>query len=140
MSLAEEKPNYAAAVAYLLELKSRGVSLGLDRMFRFLEAIGNPQANLPCIHVAGTNGKGSVAAMLEAIFRAAGWRTGLYTSPHLVRLGERIQLDRRPLSDAEIAGYVYELRPFVEQREQQGGPDERPSYFEFMTAMALLHF
>jgi dihydrofolate synthase / folylpolyglutamate synthase len=140
MSSATSPENYQEAVAYLVELKSRGVSLGLDRMRRFMEALGNPQAKVPCIHIAGTNGKGSVAAMLEAIFRAVGYRTGLYTSPHLVRLGERIQVDRRLLTEAEITGYVREMRPVVEQRAEEGGADECPSYFEFMTAMAFLHF
>lgn len=139
-SAATSPGEYPQAVAYLLELKSRGVSLGLDRMRAFLAVLGNPQAKVPCVHIAGTNGKGSVAAMLEAIFRAAGHRTGLYTSPHLVRLGERIQVDRRILSEAEIAGYVREMRVVVEQRVREGGPDEQPSYFEFMTAMAFLHF
>lgn len=132
--------NYREAVAYLVELKSRGVSLGLDRMRRFIDALGNPQAKVPCLHIAGTNGKGSVAAMLEAIFRAAGHRTGMYTSPHLVRLGERIQVDRRLLTEGELVEYVHAMQPVVEQRMSEGGPDERPSYFEFMTAMAFLHF
>lgn len=132
--------NYREAVDYLLTLKSRGVSLGLDRMRRFMEALGNPQASVPCIHIAGTNGKGSTAAMLEAILRAAGWRVGLYTSPHLVRLGERVQVNRQLLSENEIANYVSELRPVAEQVEVAGGAEEHPSYFEFMTAMALLHF
>jgi dihydrofolate synthase / folylpolyglutamate synthase len=132
--------NYSSAVEYLLALKSRGVSLGLERIERLLGAIGNPHTTVPCIHVAGTNGKGSTAAMLEAIFREAGWRTGLYTSPHLVRLGERVQVDRRPLTEGEIAAYVHELRPVVAELENAGGVELRPSYFEFMTAIALLHF
>jgi dihydrofolate synthase / folylpolyglutamate synthase len=132
--------NYPEAVAYLLELKTSGVSLGLDRMRVFLEALGNPQAKVPCVHIAGTNGKGSVAAMLEAVFRAAGFRTGLYTSPHLVRLGERIQVDRRILNEAEIVGHVRQLRPVVEELVRNGGVENRPSYFEFMTAMAFRHF
>ncbi|MEO6569055.1 MAG: folylpolyglutamate synthase/dihydrofolate synthase family protein [Opitutaceae bacterium] len=140
MSAGTSPGNYQEAVSFLLELKTRGVSLGLDRMRRFLDALGNPQMKVPSIHIAGTNGKGSVAAMLEAIFRAGGYRTGLYTSPHLVRLGERVQVDRRILSEAEIAGYVREMRPIVEQRVAEGGANERPSYFEFMTAIAFLHF
>jgi len=131
--------DYPAALRYLVELKSRGVSLGLDRMRRLADALGNPQAKIPCIHVAGTNGKGSVAAMLEAIFRAAGWRTGLYTSPHLVRLGERIQVDRGPLTETDMVGYVRELMPVIAELEARG-PGARPSYFEYMTAMAMLHF
>ena len=140
VSTAHSSSEYQDAVAFLLELKSRGVSLGLERMRRFLEALGNPQAKVPCIHLAGTNGKGSVAAMLEAIFRRAGFRTGLYTSPHLVRLGERIQVDRALLTEAEIASYAQEMRTVVERLREEGGADERPSYFEFMTAMAFVHF
>jgi dihydrofolate synthase/folylpolyglutamate synthase len=116
------------------------VELGLGRMRRFAEALGNPQTQVPCIHVAGTNGKGSVAAMLEAVLRAAGWRTGLYTSPHLVRLGERVQVNRTALSDDELAGQVSELRPLVCEIEQQGGRAAGPSYFEFMTGLAFRHF
>jgi dihydrofolate synthase/folylpolyglutamate synthase len=78
--------------------------------------------------------------MLEAIFRAAGWRTGLYTSPHLVRLGERIQVNRQPLREQEIADYARELRPIVAVMESAEGEGGRPSYFEVMTAMAFLHF
>lgn len=125
--------DYRAAQDYLLGLKARGFALGLTRMERFAAALGDPHRAVPCIHIAGTNGKGSVAAMLEAMLRAAGWRTGLYTSPHLVRLGERIQVDRRQLADEEIVAYVDEMRTLAD------GPDG-PSYFEFMTAMAFLHF
>lgn len=132
--------NYREAVDYLLTLKSRGVSLGLDRMRRFMDALGNPQLSVPCIHIAGTNGKGSTAAMLESILRAAGWRVGLYTSPHLVRLGERVQVNRRTISEEEIASYVAEFQPVAAQLEATGGAEEHPSYFEFMTALALLHF
>jgi folylpolyglutamate synthase/dihydrofolate synthase len=127
--------DYAAARDFLLGLKRRGVALGLDRMRRFAEMLGNPQDAVPCIHISGTNGKGSVAAMIESILRTAGWRTGLYTSPHLVRLGERIQADRRPLGEGEIAAYVAEMEPVAMSADE--GP---PSYFEFMTAMAFVHF
>ncbi|MCC6414640.1 MAG: bifunctional folylpolyglutamate synthase/dihydrofolate synthase, partial [Opitutaceae bacterium] len=89
---------YAAATSYLFGLKpAHGVKFGIDRMRLFAAALGHPQQNVPCIHVAGTNGKGSVVAMLDAILHAAGWRTGMYTSPHLVMLGERVHVDRRPL-------------------------------------------
>ncbi len=129
-----------ATVDYLRSLKRRGVVFGLDRMRGLVRALGNPQDRVPVIHVAGTNGKGSVAAMLEAIFRAAGWRTGLYTSPHLIRLGERIQVDREPISGLELAMHARELRGVVEQRIAHEGDEARPSYFEFMTALAFLHF
>ncbi|HTO04237.1 MAG TPA: folylpolyglutamate synthase/dihydrofolate synthase family protein [Opitutus sp.] len=122
-----------------MDLKSRGVSLGLERMSRLMARLGHPERNVPCIHVAGTNGKGSVVAMLAAIFRTAGWRTGMYTSPHLVRLGERVQVNGENLSETAIVDYVRELEPVVAamEAEEAGGV---ASYFEVMTAMALLHF
>lgn len=128
------------AIAFLHDLKAQGVQPGLDRMRTFASVLGNPQDRVPVIHVAGTNGKGSVAAMLEAILRAAGWRTGLYTSPHLIRLGERVQVNRQPLTFAEWVGYVRELRPLVEARIAANGAEARLSYFEFMTALAFQHF
>lgn len=131
--------NYGTATEYLFALKSAGVRFGIDRMARLAAALGHPERAAPVIHLAGTNGKGSVSAMLEAILRASGRRTGLYTSPHLVKLGERVQVDRRPLTEAEIVAYVNELTPLA-ARLGAAGPDEHPSFFEFMTAMAFLQF
>jgi dihydrofolate synthase/folylpolyglutamate synthase len=133
------RTDYASVTEYLFALKSSGVRFGIDRMHRLVEALGHPERGYPVVHVAGTNGKGSVSAMLESIFRAAGCRTGLYTSPHLVKLGERVQIDRRILSEAEIVAYTQELMP-VAQKLAAAGPDEHPTFFEFMTAMAFLQF
>lgn len=130
---------YAAVQDYLFGLKARGVRFGIDRMRELVTALGNPEKRVPVIHVAGTNGKGSTSALLESIFRNAGRRTGLYTSPHLVRLGERVQVDRHILTEAEILAYTAELRPIAE-RLSAGAPDEHASFFEFMTAMAFLQF
>lgn len=137
--MASRIQDYDTAARFLLELKSRGVSLGLERMRRLMTRLGHPERSVPCIHVAGTNGKGSVVVMLEAIFRRAGWRTGMYTSPHLVRLGERVQVNGENLSETAIVDYVRELEPVVAamEAEEAGGV---ASYFEVMTAMALLHF
>jgi dihydrofolate synthase / folylpolyglutamate synthase len=132
--------DYPAVQDYLFGLKARGAKFGIDRMRLLAAELGHPERAVPCVHVAGTNGKGSVAAMLEAIFRAAGWRTGLYTSPHLVRLGERVRVDGRILSEAEIAAYTTELRPLADRVASAVGEDDRPSFFEFMTAMAFLQF
>lgn len=131
--------DYSAVQDYLFSLKAKGLRFGIDRMRSWSEAIGHPERATPCIHITGTNGKGSTAAMLEAVFRQAGWKTGLYTSPHLVRLGERVQVNRVPLTDEEIVSYTNFLRPIAERvsREQ---PDDHPSFFEFMTAMAFLQF
>lgn len=131
--------DYAAVQDYLFSLKARGLKFGIDRMRGFAAALGHPEAAVPAIHVAGTNGKGSVSAMLEAILRASGRRTGLYTSPHLVRLGERVQVDRRQLTPDEIVAYTAELRPVAEQ-VSRASPEDHPSFFEFMTAMAFLQF
>lgn len=130
---------YTATQEYLFSLKAKGVKYGIDRMNLWLEALGHPERAVPVIHVAGTNGKGSTSAMLESVFRSAGWRTGLYTSPHLVRLGERVQVDRTILSEAEIIAYSRELSPIAEAVSRHS-PDDHPSFFEFMTAMAFLQF
>jgi dihydrofolate synthase/folylpolyglutamate synthase len=140
MSLQTTRPtDYASVTEWLFALKSIGVKFGIDRMQRLVEALGHPERSYPVIHVAGTNGKGSVSAMLESVLRAAGLRTGLYTSPHLVKLGERVQVDRRLLSEAEIIAYTRELLP-IAGRLAENGPDDHPTFFEFMTAMAFLQF
>jgi dihydrofolate synthase / folylpolyglutamate synthase len=131
---------YPAVQDYLFGLKTAGVKFGVDRMRILTGMLGHPERAVPCIHVAGTNGKGSVAAMLESILRASGRKTGLYTSPHLVRLGERVQVNRRLLSEEEITAYVVELKPVSDAIASRGGLDDRPSFFEFMTAMAFLQF
>ncbi len=131
--------DYASVADLLFSLKSIGVRFGVERMQHLVEALGHPEHSCPVVHVAGTNGKGSVSAMLESILRTAGCRTGLYTSPHLVKLGERVQVDRRLLSETEIVAYTRELLP-VAQKLGARGPDEHPTFFEFMTAMAFLQF
>ncbi|HLP25509.1 MAG TPA: folylpolyglutamate synthase/dihydrofolate synthase family protein [Acidobacteriota bacterium] len=131
--------DYTAATEYLYALKSAGVKFGVDRMRGLAEALGHPERSYPVVHIAGTNGKGSVSAMVESILRGAGYRTGLYTSPHLVKLGERVQVNRRILSEAEIIRFANELVP-VAEKLGTAGPDDYPSFFEFMTAMAFLQF
>jgi dihydrofolate synthase/folylpolyglutamate synthase len=132
--------DYSAVQDYLFGLKTQGPKFGIDRMRLLTAALGHPERAVPCIHIAGTNGKGSVAAMLRGIFTAADWRVGLYTSPHLVRLGERVQVDRELLSEAEIGAYAMELKPVAEGIAAAGAADDHPSFFEFMTAMAFLQF
>lgn len=134
-----ELESYEAARDWLYSLKNRGSKYGIDRMVRFAEVLGHPQRSFPCIHVAGTNGKGSTCAMLERIFRDQGFRAGLSTSPHLVRQGERIQVDRKILEETQILEYVRELVPWAEKVALED-PELHPSFFEFMTAMAFMHF
>ncbi|HRP06269.1 MAG TPA: Mur ligase family protein, partial [Opitutaceae bacterium] len=131
--------DYESVQAYLFSLKARGVKFGIDRMRLLSAALGHPEQAVPVIHITGTNGKGSTAAMLEAIFRSAGWKVGLYTSPHLVRLGERVQVNRRMLSEEEIISFTNELKPIADELAH-GSPDDHASFFEFMTAMAFLQF
>ena len=121
------------ALAYLHQLSQFGFQPGLDSTRRLAAAVGNPQDRLRFIHVAGTNGKGSTCAFLESMYRAAGFRTGLYTSPHLVRFGERIQVGRCPLPDETLARLVSELR-------QRMPADLTPTFFEFTTVVALMAF
>lgn len=131
--------DYTSAKDYLFSLKGKGSKYGIDRMKLFVERLGQPQHRLRVIHVAGTNGKGSVSAMCEAACRAAGLRTGLYTSPHLVRLGERVQVNREILGEEEIVTYTLHLKAVAEEMAA-GAPEDHPTFFEFMTAMAFLHF
>ncbi len=116
----------------------------LDRMRALLHRLGDPQSHLPVIHVAGTKGKGSTAAMTAAVLAAAGYRTGLFTSPHLDRVEERIVVEGQPCSPEEFAGLVEGVRPAVEALDRvaaQSDPREQgPTYFEILTAAAFCHF
>ncbi|MGC9451886.1 MAG: bifunctional folylpolyglutamate synthase/dihydrofolate synthase [Oceanipulchritudo sp.] len=131
--------SYEAVRGYLYGLKHRGAIYGIDRMRELSRHLGHPERGYPVIHVAGTNGKGSTCAMLEAVFRAAGNRTGMFTSPHLVHQGERVQVDRHMLTREEIVTYTRRLKPIAEAIER-AHPGHHPSFFEFMTGMAFLHF
>src|SRR6187455_578776 len=93
---------YAEAIQFLYGLRLFGAKFGLENTRQLAALAGNPQEQLRFIHVAGTNGKGSTCAMLESIYRAAGLRVGLFTSPHLVAFGERIQVNRKPVSELEV--------------------------------------
>ncbi len=137
--LARDATDYAAVTDYLFGLKARGAKFGIDRMALLAARLGHPERAVSCVHVAGTNGKGSVSAMLDAILHAAGHRTGLYTSPHLVKLGERVQVDRHILTEDDIVAFTRELLPVAEQLGAVAA-DDHPSFFEFMTAMAFQQF
>lgn len=113
-----------------------GAKLGLETTFRLAELAGNPHQKLRFIHVAGTNGKGSTCAMLESIYRAAGLRVGLFTSPHLVAFGERIQVNRQLISEADIIRLVEWIKPLLAKFPA----DTHPTFFEVVTVMALKYF
>lgn len=131
---------FAAVADYLFGLKPRGAKLGIDRMRLLADELGHPETRTPVVHIAGTNGKGSVAAMIEAVLRAAGWKVGLYTSPHLLHVGERVQVNRGPLTSEEVTAYVRELDVAADRVAALAGAEDRPSFFEYMTAMAFLQF
>jgi dihydrofolate synthase / folylpolyglutamate synthase len=118
--------------------------LKLDRMRALLERLGNPQDKLPIVHVAGTKGKGSTSAMIASVLHAAGYRTGVFTSPHLNRVEERIAIDGQPCTADEFANLVAAVRPAVETMDREiaaSDPlDYGPTFFEILTAMALVHF
>ena len=124
---------------YLQSLQPLAMRFGLERMVRALDALGHPERSFPILHVAGTNGKGSTCAMAAAALRAAGYQVGLYTSPHLVRFGERIQIDGQEIDDASLARCIDAIRGACPWHEADGDGD-RLTYFEFATLVALLHF
>ena len=125
-------------ISYLYDLRNRGSSFGIERMLKFVQLLGNPQHEFPIIHVAGTNGKGSVCTMLDSIYRSNGYKVGLFTSPHLTELGERIRINGKNISENEIKSWVKKLKPVASKMEKEGS--EHPTFFEFMTAIAFLNF
>ena len=112
----------------------------LDRMRQLLTRLGSPDASQRIIHIAGTKGKGSTAAMLASILKHAGHRVGVYSSPHLERIEERFAVDGQPCSPAELVALVDHLRPVVEALDNLGGEIGGPTFFDITTAMALVLF
>ncbi len=140
--------NYEEAVRYLLTLgrelaspsHARAAKFDLRNITVLAAEQGSPHRAYPCVHIAGTNGKGSVAAMLASILRAAGLRSGLYTSPHLERINERIRVDGVEISDADFADTFTRLQTLVETLLASGRLAAHPTYFECLTAMAFDFF
>ena len=126
------------ALDRLYRRTTHGIRPGLERVGALLERLGHPERAWPAIHVAGTNGKGSVCAMVESILRAAGVRTGLYTSPHLVRFHERIRVAGRPIGDADLASVIDAVED--EARALDRGGAGEATFFEIGTAAAFEHF
>ena len=144
---------YAEAIQFLYDLRLFGAKFGLENTFKLAALAGNPQNQLHFIHVAGTNGKGSTCAMLESIYRAAGLRVGLFTSPHLVSFRERIQVNRELISEQNVVRLVGELREQSSEfrpafrgtvskpaKARTPNQDACPTFFEFVTVMALKFF
>ncbi|MDR2703114.1 MAG: dihydrofolate synthase, partial [Cellulomonadaceae bacterium] len=114
----------------------------LDRVQAVLDILGDPQKNYRIIHITGTNGKTSTARMCESLVRASGLRVGLFTSPHLSSMNERIQIDGNPISDEQFIAIYEDIVPYLEMVDQkslaEGGP--RLSFFEVLTVMAYAAF
>jgi dihydrofolate synthase/folylpolyglutamate synthase len=125
------------ALDFLDSLQFFGMKLGLDQTGELFEFCGSPHECLRFIHVAGTNGKGSVCAMLNAALTAAGFKTGFYSSPHLISPRERIRVSGKAIGEEALADLIDFLRPRCEKKRAAG---ECPTYFELMTALAALHF
>jgi dihydrofolate synthase / folylpolyglutamate synthase len=123
----------SSVIEYLYGLQKHGIKLGLDTMRRLLDRVGHPQRSLRVLHIGGTNGKGSTAAMAAAVLQRAGMRVGLYTSPHLVDFRERIRVNGCMIPEKQVAGLVARLRAVLNH-------DLNPTFFEMATAIAFLHF
>jgi len=132
--------DYSRTLRYLDEIQGRGIKLGLENVSRLLAGMGDPQRAFPAVVVAGTNGKGSVSAMLASILSSAGIRTGLYTSPHLVRYEERIIVDGRPVTPGEFADAVTAVREAIDRMLPAGELKSHPTHFEVLTAAAFHRF
>ncbi len=133
---------YPDSVRYLYSLGNeiRTIKLGLDRVRTLLGALGDPHQSFRSVHIAGTNGKGSTAAMISSALQQAGGRTGLYTSPHLIEPTERIQVNGAPVSPEQFSGAFDEVHNVAERLHHRGELEAHPTYFETVTAMAFLLF
>jgi dihydrofolate synthase / folylpolyglutamate synthase len=127
---------YPEAIQFLYGLRLFGAKLGLENTFKLAVLAGHPEKKLRFIHVAGTNGKGSTCAILESIYRQAGLRTGLFTSPHLVSFRERIQIGRELISERDVVRLVEKFQALLATFPK----DHHPTFFEVLTVMALDYF
>jgi dihydrofolate synthase/folylpolyglutamate synthase len=141
--------SYAAAIDHLYALGHELAQstpatprrkFDLAHMRALMDALGDPQTTFPSVLIAGTNGKGSTAATLASILTAAGYRTALYTSPHLVRVNERIQIDGHPISDDDFARLYFHVDDTAQRLVQQARLPHHPSFFEVLTALAFLYY
>ncbi len=132
--------NYQESLTYLYGLQRMGVKLGLTNIRLLLESLGNPQRKFHNIHVAGSNGKGSTCAYLANILQRAGFKTGLYTSPHLIDFTERIRINGQRIPRERVAGLSEKLRLLVKKIPAFNKGPNYPTYFEMVTAMGFQYF
>ena len=123
-----------AIAAWLHNLEKFGMKLGLERMSLLLDALGNPHCSFTSIHIAGTNGKGTVSHLIGNMLQAEGYKTGVYTSPHLQDFSERIMINNVPISNRDIARYARRVKSAMEMHNISA------TFFEVVTALALLYF
>ncbi|TAN41699.1 MAG: bifunctional folylpolyglutamate synthase/dihydrofolate synthase [Nitrospirae bacterium] len=129
--------SYPAAIDYLYGLQKFGIKLGLDKTKAIMSELGDPFADFKTVHVAGTNGKGSVSAMTASILQAHGFKVGLFTSPHLVSFTERIRINGKRITEEEVVSLTSEIRDGIAGLRTVL---PEPTFFEFVTAMAFLYF
>jgi len=128
---------FEESLNWLYGFEKFGIKLGLERISYIAEKLGNPQGNYKSIHVAGTNGKGSVCKFLASILNSGGYKVGVYLSPHLQRFSERIVVDNKEISDDEFVSLVDKIKPIVDEMIKN---DNTPTFFEIVTAIAFQHF
>lgn len=131
--------SYQETLSYLFGLQKFGIKFGLSNISRLLELTGNPHETLKTVHIAGTNGKGSTAATIASIMKEAGYKVGLYTSPHLIDFTERIKINYKEIEEDEVVRLTEYIRSKIQDSEFKDEL-ERITFFEFTTAMALLYF
>lgn len=131
--------NYQESLGYLDSLGKFGIQLGMERIEGLLRELGNPEQKIKTIHVTGTNGKGSVSSMITNIILAAGLKAGKFTSPHLVKYNERININGQDISDADFATVITAVKTAADSIVKKGVCDQ-PTQFEVLTAAAFLHF
>jgi dihydrofolate synthase/folylpolyglutamate synthase len=129
---------YDEAMKYIESALKFGSKLGLDRIKRLLGLMGNPEKKIKCIHVAGTNGKGSVVSMIGSILMDSGYRVGMFTSPHLERFSERIKINDDEISDTDVARLITYMAPLVDRVIEEGY--DHPTEFEIVTALMFQYF
>ncbi|MDW7668610.1 MAG: folylpolyglutamate synthase/dihydrofolate synthase family protein [Bacillota bacterium] len=130
--------NYEEAIEYIHSTYRFGSKLGLDNISRLMSKLGNPQDSLNIIHVAGTNGKGSISAMIQSVLSESGYKTGFFISPYLERFTERIQIDNEEISKVDLAVITSDVKKAVDEILKEGF--NHPTEFEIVTAMGFLYF
>lgn len=126
---------YGDTIQYLFSLQKYGIKFGLDNINRLMSALGDPHKSFLSVHVAGTNGKGSTSAIIASVLKSAGFRVGLFTSPHLISFTERIRINGAEITESDVVALAGEIREIVSRLE-----DFSPTFFEVVTALAMLYF